>query len=449
MRGTDATGVGTYGSCLTPMDAYGLNELPVKSMQRLVRAVVLVAGVAFAASAAAQGTAGRSSSIVIPVAAKTSSFETETWVRNPNSATLEVDVLYYEANGLPSPGLVNCGFLSIVANSTTSFKLGTQCPSLATGSHFGLLILRDRAAEKTHSFGAYSRVQHVNTNQGFSIEGFPEHVFSGRGTGVIGLKRIAASNPPTTAQPGYTPNCFVASLAEPVNYTIDVVEGFDNSVPIGSQITGSLAPHQMVRYVDIIGAAGGPAGDKQNVRVVFNSTTAFAPYVAFCTMQDNLSFGADFRIAKSNDDANITKLLTRCRGTSDPDCTTLTNPATYVLSSGQQHRWSMFIHHPDHLRCDVVGPNSGDLEIRLLAPSPSGSPVGPPVAGGSNQSFFYHATGSRNSVPNAGGFQTFWTLEVGTREGVVLPGPVGYGLKCVSGSGIHLGSGTTAVADDF
>ena len=421
---------------------------------RAARALAVLACIAAPLSASAQATAGRASSIVLPVVAKTSSFETERFVRNPNTFAIDVDVLYYEANNLAAPGLKACAMLSAPANSVVPLKLGTQCPVLAdAASHFGLLVLRDHATEKTHTFAAFSRVQHVSTNQGFSIEGFPEHTFSGRDAGVHGLKRLAAAAPPTTAQPGYQPNCFVGSLGEAVDYTIDVKDGPDGAT-IGNQLSGSLGPYQLVRYLDILGAAGGPAGDKQNFRVLFRNTlpNSGPAFVAFCTEQDNLSFGADFRIAKSDDEANITKFLTRCRGTSDAACATLTVPATYSIPNATtKHRFSFFVHHPDYVHCDIVGPNAANLEIQLLAPAPSGQPVGPVVAGGNDQSSFYYETGPRDAVVNSNGFQTFWSVEIGPREGGGAPGafPVDYGYRCFSGSGIFGATGTTALTDDF
>jgi hypothetical protein len=421
---------------------------------RACMAVLLVVCAMFPSVAAAQATAGRASSIVFPNVAKTGSFETEVFVRNPNSFAIDVDVLYYEAINQPSPGLKACTMLTIGPSSNVSFKLGTQCPVLATGGHFGMLVLRDHAAEKTNTFGAFSRVQHVITNQGFSIEGFPEHTFSGRISSVMGLKRVAASNPPTQAQPGYQPNCFVGALGEAVSVTIDVQNGADGS-PIGSYSPSPivLAPYQLFRILDIYGAVGG-VGDKENIRVRFDNTSSPGEpaYLAFCTEQDNLSFGADFRIAKSDDEANITKLLTRCRGTSDSACTTLTAPATFSIPNATtKHRFSMFVHHPDYVHCDIVGPNAGFLEIQLLGPAPAGVAAGPVVAGGTNQSSFYYATGPRNAVVNSNGFQTFWNLEIGPREGGGAPPgfPVDYGFRCFSGSGIHASSIASPVTDDF
>jgi hypothetical protein len=403
------------------------------------------------ALASAVATEGASSSIVFPVAATTSSFETVVFVQNINAFAIDVDVLYYEANGIAgsAPGLRACGFLSLPANNTTSFKLAAQCPSLAAGSHYGLLILRDRAAQKVNVFYAYSRVQHVSTKQGFSIEGFPENVFSGREGWVIGVLRAGASAPPTQAQPGYQTNCFVASLGTGFPYEIRVHRGLDGA-QIGSTITGALGPNQLVRYLDIFAAAGLPPGDLSSAVVSFNNTdpTGTEPAViGFCTLQDNFSFGADFRIAKSIDAFNITKRKLRCRGVSDTACTVVSVPATLTIpNAGTKLRFSAFIASPDYVRCDIVGPKAAQLEIQLLAPNPS-----PVVAGGNDTSTFYYETGPRNAVTDGGtgGLQTFWSIEVGPRESTPPVFPADFGFKCQSGSGIHVSGTGTPLADDF
>ena len=88
----------------------------------------------FSGAASAVTTAGASSSIVIPAAAKTSSFETEVFVFNHNNYPINVNVLYYEANGLAAPGQKTCTVLSLAARETKSFSLATQCPVLTTES---------------------------------------------------------------------------------------------------------------------------------------------------------------------------------------------------------------------------------------------------------------------------------------------------------------------------
>jgi hypothetical protein len=50
----------------------------------------------------------------------------------------------------------------------------------------------------------------------------------------------------------------------------------------------------------VFAAAGAAPGDHTNVRAQFTRTSAETlDLIGFCTVQDNTSFGADFRIAKS------------------------------------------------------------------------------------------------------------------------------------------------------
>lgn len=113
---------------------------------RAARALAVLACIAAPLSASAQATAGRASSIVLPVVAKTGSLEAEMFVCNPNTFAIDVDVLYYEANNLAAAGFKACAMLSALANSVVPLKFGTQRPVLAdAASHFGLLVLRDHA----------------------------------------------------------------------------------------------------------------------------------------------------------------------------------------------------------------------------------------------------------------------------------------------------------------
>jgi hypothetical protein len=71
---------------------------------------------------------------------------------------------------------------------------------------------------------------------------------------------------------------------------------------IGGTLSGSLAAFQQFRYLDVFGIKGvnAPAGDRANIRAEFTQTSGgTANLIGFCTVQDNTSFGADFRIAKS------------------------------------------------------------------------------------------------------------------------------------------------------
>jgi hypothetical protein len=396
----------------------------------------------FSAAASAVTTAGTSSSIVLPVAAKTSSFETEVFVFNRNQYAISVDVLYYEANGLASPGQKTCNLLSLAANETKSFKLADQCPVLNDGaSHFGLMVLRDHAAQKLGTFYGYSRVQHVTTLQGFSIEGFPEHVFSGSTAYSTGLKRNGPSPDPSFPYL-YQSNCFVGSVGDPVGYRIRLFDG--SGTKIGNDITGSLQPYQLIRYLDIFTVAGIPTGELTNVRVEFDETNTDSnnggrSFIGFCTVQDNKSLGADFRVAKSLDSANASLRKLRCRGTGavndygsiDGTCQPIANPATISIPNGATlHRWSMFVHHPDYIKCTILGANDNQLEMRLL------DPAGAKVAGDTAVSSFYVETKARQEEI-VDGVQAFWSLDVQARNAGQLTA-LGYGLECRSGSGISL-----------
>jgi len=93
-------------------------------------------------------------------------------------------------------------------------------------------------------------------------------------------------------------NCFVSSLADPANYELALFDG-STGAQIGSTLTGSLGSYQQFRYLDVFTAAGAAPGDYANVRAEFTETSGTSSaLIGFCTVQDNVSFGADFRIAK-------------------------------------------------------------------------------------------------------------------------------------------------------
>jgi hypothetical protein len=257
--------------------------------------IVLISAIfAFPVVAFAVTTAGAGSVIVVPIVAQTGSYTSEIYVRNPNTSSMTINVKFYESKNSAVPGLRPCTPIVVAAGRTLVFSLATQC-TLGAGSHFGMLILEDAAAEKINIFPAYTRSQTSGGN-GFSVEGFPIGNFSGDVAGVIGLKRQASA-------PIYQTNCFVGALGEALNYQITLTNE-TTGAQIGNTIIGSLLPYEMVRYLDVFGPGGvnAPAGDYSNVRARFDETSAGEPaFVAFCTVQESTFFGADFRIAKSFD----------------------------------------------------------------------------------------------------------------------------------------------------
>ena len=386
----------------------------------------------------AQSTAGSGSVLVVPVAAATASYTTEVTVRNPGTSPITLNVDFHEATGSAVPGLRSCAQLVVAANETKPFQLASQC-TLGGGSHFGLLILEDAAAQKTNLFYAYSRSQTPGGN-GFSVEGFPIGAFSGASAEVIGLKRQAAA-------PVYQSNCFVSALGEALNYQL-VLRNGTTGAPVGSPMTGSLQPYEQVRLFDV----GASAGDFSNVRGTFTVTGGNQALVAFCTVQESTFFGADFRIAKSEDASNQREKRLACLGQDSCGVVSTTGGAEQITDTAQKNVYSMIITQPDYVRCDVIGARAADLQIRLRQwGDPFASPVfaaGPGyTSGGTGQSFFYVYTGERAAVNN--GTATRWFIDVAYRTGGNATTPIDFGITCKSGNGTEVPWLRGVVANDF
>jgi len=239
----------------------------------------------------AQTTSGTSATIVIPIIAQTGSFGSEVTVYNPNGGAITVNPVFYDAQNTATPGPKTCTSVSLGANVSKVFTLAAQC-ALPAGSNFGLLVLSETTA--TNRFYGYARTQ-TPQGVGFSTEGFPIENFNDQLQHATGLKRVAASG----GLPANQTNCFVATLADAVSYELRLYDGTTN-VQLGSTLSGSLAAFQQYRYLDVFALAGVAAGDKTNVRAQFTNLTGNKKrLIGFCTVQENTTLSADFRIAKS------------------------------------------------------------------------------------------------------------------------------------------------------
>ena len=196
---------------------------------------------------------------------------------------------YFDANSTATPGAKVCSDVVIPANGATQFSIPAVC-TLEDNPHFGLLVASDTAG--TNPIFGYARTQN-NANAGFSVEGFPVANFATGTANAIGLR--GSTNP----APAYQTNCFVASQADAVSYDLKLFDGAGTQ--IGSTVSGSLNAFEQVRYLDMFATAAAPAAtDFENVRAEFTRTSAGTQQmVGFCTVQDNATFGADFRIAKA------------------------------------------------------------------------------------------------------------------------------------------------------
>ena len=157
---------------------------------------------------------------------------------------------------------------------------------------FGTEAGYDNTTGGYNAFFGYSRTDNT-AGAGFSVEGFPLANFSSNTSNATGLTRVAAA-------PTFQTNCFVESLAGPINYDLALFDG-TTGAQIGTTLRGTLGPFAQFRYLDVFAAAGAAPGDHTNVRAQFTRTSAETlDLIGFCTVQDNTSFGADFRIAKSS-----------------------------------------------------------------------------------------------------------------------------------------------------
>ncbi|MDQ2961862.1 MAG: hypothetical protein M3R31_01705 [Pseudomonadota bacterium] len=341
--------------------------------------------------------------------ASPTSFTSEIYIDNPNATSTEVFFVYYGGLSSATPGLRFCPAMIVPAQTTIQISLAALCPGLNPGSNFGML--RVIVTGLPRPINAYARVNSAS-GQGFSIEGFPAGSLtnSDGDSRVLGLKRIAAA-------PGYQTNCFVGAQNEPVNVTITLYSA--GGVQIGSPKALNLAAYDLIRILDIFGPNGvnAPAGDYFNVRAHFGLPWSPGPsFVGFCTVQNNTSFDADFRIAKSFSDRND-----EAKQFSPGILSNVSAP------NGYYENWRTFIQHPDQVACaltGVVDPNSA--EMRLL------DPFGFVVAGGNNVESFPETYLGLKSERNAGS-QGLWTVQVGSNGIATLKA---YLLTCTSGNGM-------------
>jgi hypothetical protein len=256
-------------------------------------AAAAICGALGASPAVAQTAFASSKTIVFPVVANTVTFTSTVTLYNPNNAGVTVSLDYFDANNTAVPGQKPCADLLVPANGSVAFTLASQCTLDPTTSHFGPLIASDVAAA-SEIFG-YSRTQN-NAGAGFSIEGFPTENFATDTTNVSGL--VGSTN----VAPTHQSNCFVTAQADPLTYDMKFFDG--NGTQIGSTVSGSLNAFEQIRYLDVFSpavAAAPAATDFSNVRAEFTRTNDVVAQqmIAFCTVQDNATFGADFRIAKA------------------------------------------------------------------------------------------------------------------------------------------------------
>lgn len=402
---------------------------------KVLHTLLFVSLAVFASGRALAQVDGGGTNIIIPVVASTASFTSEITVKDESGTTHSLSVTFYEAQTSATPGAKACSPIALAPFQVTTVTLATQCS--LTGSHHGFVILKDASDKWFFAFARTSNPQGI----GFSVEGYPlGHIGGGDPFSEIGgVKRKAAAG----ASPAFQTNCFVATLDDPVDYAVTVDDGNGSGT-----LVDSLGAFQMKRYLDIYAATGAPAGDHDNTTVTFEKIDpAQFPrtLIGFCTVQDNTSFGADFRIAKTLSEADTGRLRLNCVaasfGSNPGDCTSSLQPsAPEVPNASTKIRLLTMIHAPDTASCSIIS-SSNNLEMQLVLIAD-----GTVVAGGSNATAFQYNTGKRSAI--GAGFHQYYFIDVGA---IANTGtfPIPFGIKCTSGNGMADPLPVQSVPDTF
>ena len=415
---------------------------------RLCFAGSLFLGLGLSGGALAQTTDGYHSIQIFPVVVDTASFTQRFNFRNPNDVQVSITPKYYPAQGTSS-GILTCPDIVIQGGKTATFtSLRQICPSLAAGSQFGFLYTSELSPSSL-PYAGFSRVANPQGN-GFSVEAFPAHTFTSADSVINGLRRRAASGP----NPAFQTNCFIGNLNEvtasgpsttPVEYTL-----YNSASTVIGSGTVNLAPGAYVRLLDVFAAGGAALGDYDDAQMkvveLNNNVDLGEPgIISFCTVQDNTSFGADFRIAKQEVGNGGMAYPGDSLGAQDNHVARETlvdadavGRAFEIGTGASANTHVIYFRHPDYVQCEVINPSTGlravagyGLEVRLLDPD------GVVVAGGDNITGWSDVFLGDKTERN-GGANTRYTVEV--EDSQVNTGAVrAYKLHCRSGSGHTLG----------
>ena len=424
-----------------------------------LKKLALAAGVCAAALMAASTTFAQTTDAyhtiqVFPIVVDSGSFTQRFTFRNPNSTTLGIGLRYYPGTGTAQAAALSCTSIEIAPGSDKTFNtLRELCPGLAAGGNFGFLYTY--AVNSTNTpYAGFSRVANPQGN-GFSVEAFSAQTFTSASTVVAGVRRLAASG----GNPAYQTNCFVANLndwvplAVPLTTFVEVTAFNSIGTQVGTTTDFSLTPGKLTRLVDVFAVVGAPAGDYDNARIRFFESGPGEPgLMTFCTVQDNTSFGADFRIGKQESNSDIRTNSDRSIGPKDDSAwrdstissdvtmnSSGTTPVTRAFEVGagsfSSNTHVMYFRHPDWVQCEIINPGTlvralaaYGLEMRMVASD--GVTV---LTGGNNSTGFGEIyLGDKRSRNN--GANTRYTIEVeanGSADATVKP----YKLHCKSGSG--------------
>ena len=347
------------------------------------------------ALAAAQSTDGYHSIQVFPLVVDTASFKQRFNLHNNNDYAIDLRVNYYPEKTTTATA-ITCPHVYInLASERVFTSLRALCPALPSlGSQFGFLVLTDQTPGNpgVNTFSGFSRISNPQGN-GFTVEAFAANQFNSAALHVTGLRRLAA----TPGSPAFQTNCFLGNmpLFDPgntpastnVHYTLHDKSGFQ--IGVGDE---ALLPGQFKRLYEVFTVAGLLTGDQDDAMLRVNyANVSQAGLIAFCTVQDNTSYGADFRIAKQAAastlfNPGVTPAAKDILAVRDVlvDHDALGRP--FEIPPGvYSNTHVVYFRQPDYVTCEIINPATGlradpsyGLEIRSVGPNET------PGAGGNN-----------------------------------------------------------------
>ena len=406
---------------------------------------IAVAAMAATVPVHAQSTDGYHSFLVFPVVVDSGSFTQRFIFANPDgNRAMTIVPTFVPGDGSSQTTAMTCPQVVLAPNAQTEFtSLRELCPDLPDGSQFGFLYT-SKISATNRIYAAFSRISNPQGN-GFTVEAFPPHTFTSAESVVTGLRRLAA----TSSTPAFQTNCFLGNL----NDTVGPVSGVTTRVeytltgstgaPLGGGFV-DLPPGKLIRLLDVFAAAGAPSGNHDDVTFRVREVSAGEPGIlSFCTVQDNTSFGADFRIAKQElgksgqvasigaQDDHVSR-----DSTVSAEAAQSAGARSFAIPAGAAtNTHVVYFRHPDWVQCELIDPGTNQraqagygLEMRLVAQN--GTSV---IAGGAGSTGFGKLYLGDKADRNNGA-NTRYTIQVesnGSNEGANRP----YKLHCQSGSG--------------
>ncbi|MBC7656283.1 MAG: hypothetical protein H7147_03800 [Frankiaceae bacterium] len=424
-------------------------------MKKLCRLAVppaaLILAMAAVGTANAQSTDGYHSIQVFPVVVDSTSYAQRFTIRNPDTVrALNVAVTYFPGAGTSQPSPLTCSPIAVSAGlSLTIASLRALCPQLAEGNQYGYIYLSENSAQNL-PFAAFSRAFNPQ-GIGFNVEAFPAHTFTSADSVVTGIRRLAA----TSSAPAFQTNCFIGNLNDispptiPVETIIEYIISDESGTEIGRNNV-KLVPGKLTRLVDVFAAANMPAGNYNDATIRFEELGSGEPgLMTFCTVQDNTSFGGDFRIGKQEQGFSTAYSSV---GAQDDHVSRDSTVDSDMLVPGDvearqfnipagafRNTHAIYFRHPDFVQCEIIEPVSGiratadyGLELRLV--DQDGMTV---IAGGNNSAGFGEVYLGDKTDRNDGA-NTRYSIQVES-NGQNEFGDRPYRLHCQSGSGHSLG----------